>query len=238
MQKEIHTVFTRLSAEVRLARKGRRLIVVFLGDAIDGFHHGSMQETLFRIDDQCAAHVELMQDFMKRTSFGKGDQLYYVKGTEAHVGDKEMGIARELGAVRNDDGSRISDLLTLNINGSTHMFLHHGKNRGSGQNEGNALRNFLRDFRNEREKEGLAYPDVLWSGHTHGHTWNSHVVRRPGGQFHQMHGIICPSFQAKTRYGYKVVPTAVNSVGGVYIHVTVSGEVTTPKFVVTVTKDV
>lgn len=239
-QREIHTVFTKLSAEVKLARKNRRLIIVFLGDAIDGFHHGSLQESLFHVKDQCDAHVTMMSDFMRRTGYSRkgGDQLHYVKGTESHVGDNEMGIAKELGAVKNAQGNHISDILTLNINGSTHMFVHHGKNRGSGQNEGNALRNFLRDFRNEREKEGLPYPDVLWSGHTHGHTWNSHIVRRPEGQFHELHGVICPSFQAKTRYAYKVVPSAVNSVGGVFAKIAASGEMSPPRFVVKATTDV
>lgn len=236
-QKEIHPIFTRLAGEVRQARKGKRLILVNLGDAIDGFHHGSLQESLFKVNDQCEAHKLLMNDFMKRTGFGKGDELYYVRGTEAHVGDTEQQTAKELGAKRSPSGLYVHEVLTLNINGLSFLFAHHGKQRGSGQNEGNSLRNFLRDVRSDREKDGLSRIDVLFSGHTHGFTWATHITRIPGGQFHQMHGIICPSFQAKTRYAYGKVPAAVNSVGGVYARVTVDGFFQTPQFVVKVTED-
>lgn len=235
-QKEIHSIFIRFAGEVAKARKGRRLIVVHNGDAIDGNHHGSLQESLFGVKDQAGAHVELMSEFMRRVGFGKRDALYYVRGTEAHVGDNEQAIAKELGAVRAEHGRHIYEILQLNINGMVHAFAHHGKARGTGQNEGNALRNFLRDIRSDREKEGLPPIDALWSGHTHGHTWNTHIARTKNG-FNQLHGIICPSFQAKTIYALGKVPMAVNSVGGVYARITVDGLMEIPRFVVQTTAD-
>jgi hypothetical protein len=72
--------------------------------------------------------------------------LHYVLGTESHVGDNEKKIAEKLQA-------DIYDILTMNINGKNHVFAHHGKKRGAGQNEGNALRNFLRDYRDDLEKD-------------------------------------------------------------------------------------
>lgn len=237
-QREIHEVFVRFAGEVRRARKGRRLIVVNLGDAIDGFHHNNLQECLFREDEQREAHLELMTDFLKRVGYGRGDELHYVKGTEVHVGDEENAIAKELRAVRPDTDEKkifVNDVLTLNINGKAHVFAHHGKQRGGGQNEGNSLRNFLRDIRHDRNKDGLPQIDCLWSGHTHGHTWNTHIERR-GSDFHEMHGVICPSWQAKTRYAYGKVPMAVNSVGGVYMQIGADGEMSRPRFVVQVTE--
>jgi hypothetical protein len=244
-QSEIHPVFVRFAGEVAKARKGKRLIVVNLGDAIDGFHHGSMQETLFQEKDQCAAHVLLMTDFMKRAGFDrkKGDELYYVRGTEVHVKASENEIGKELQAVcvdptkEKDKRVYVHEILELNINGLINVFAHHGKQRGSGQNEGNSLRNFLRDIRNDREKDGLSRIDILWSGHTHGHTWGSHISRVSGGQFHQMHGVICPSFQAKTRFALGKVPMAVNSVGAVYTRISVDGTFSSPHFVVQTTRD-
>lgn len=235
-QKEIHPTFARFGGEVGKARKGRRLIVVCLGDSIDGFHHGSLQESLFKINDQCAAHLMLMREFMKRAGFKKGDELYYVRGTEAHVGDTEDDTAAEIGAVKSETGRHVHEVLELNINGVLNVFAHHGKQRGSGQNEGNALRNFLRDIRSDRKKDGLPRIDVLWSGHTHGHTWATHI-ERDGANFHEMHGIICPSWQAKTRWALGKVPMAVNSVGGVYTRITIDGYMTRPQFVVQTTRD-
>lgn len=236
-QLEIHTVFVRFAGEVAKARKDKRLIIVNLGDAVDGFHHGSMQESLFKEKDQCAAHVMLMQDFLKRVAFRKGDELHYVRGTEIHVKDSENEMAAELGAVKVDTGLFVNEILTLNVNGLTCVFAHHGKARGTGQNEGNALRNFLRDIRSDREKDGLPRMDVLFSGHTHGHTYSSHISRVQDGNYHVMHGIICPSFQAKTRYALAKVPLAVNSVGGVFVKIGVDGTFGVPRFVVQTTRD-
>src|SRR5688572_20570089 len=125
-------------------------------------------------------------------------------------------MAKELGATKAESGLHVNEILSLNINGLLHVFAHHGKARGSGQNEGNSLRNFLRDVRDDREKDGLPRIDVLWSGHTHAGTWNTHIRRIGNGEFHEMHGIICPSWQSKTRYALAKMAMAVNSVGGVY----------------------
>ncbi len=235
-QIEIYRVFIRFAGEVAIARKGKRLIVVNLGDAIDGFHHGSMQESLFQEQDQCDAHILLMNEFLERIDFGKDDELHYVQGTEAHVKDVENKIGAELGAVKVGHKKYVSDILTLNINGFQSVFAHHGKARGGGMNEGNALRNFLRDVRNDIEKDGLKRFDALWSGHTHGHTYNTHITRVLDN-FHVFHGIICPSWQAKTRYAYGKVPLAVNSVGGVIAKIGADGTFSPPRFIVQTTKD-
>ena len=229
-QREIYKTFVRFTAETKLARKGRRLIVVNLGDNVDGFHHGSMQESLFRAEDQSGAHMLLMNDFFKRVGFKKGDEYHCVKGTESHVKDYEDDIAKELGAVKNKHGEYISDTLLLNINGSKHLFAHHGKSKGSGHNEGNALRNFLRAIRQDRRMSGVERIDALWSGHYHAHCWETHKERQPDGNFHEMHGIILPSWQAKTRYAYAVAATDVNTIGGVYCRVSVDGDIFRPRF--------
>jgi hypothetical protein len=238
-QVEIHHTFVRFAGEVAKARKGMRLIVVNLGDGVDGFHHGSMQESLFKESDQCAAHVQLMTDFLKRVAFDKkrGDELHYVRGTEVHVKDSEQDMARELGAVKAETGLYVNEILSLSVNGLQNIFAHHGKARGNGGNEGNALRNFLRDIRADREKDGLPRIDVLWSGHTHGHTYGTHIARIRDGNYHVMHGIICPSWQAKTRYALAKVPMAVNSVGGTYVKIGVDGTFGLPRFVVQTTRD-
>lgn len=238
-QKEIYPVFERLYQEVSTARIGKELVVVMLGDAVDGFHHGSMQETLFTAKDQCAAHKQLMSRFLREVGFNHmwGDRLYYVRGTESHVGQTEQDIARELGAEISPTGLYVYEYLELPINGKLHYFVHHMVGRGKGDKEGNALRNALRDFTSDREKDGLAPFDFLWGGHTHGHTWATWEQRIKGGNFRQVNGIICPSFQAKTTYAHGKVPMAVNSVGGTHVSIDWSGRmIGGPKFVVKVTE--
>lgn len=242
LQREIYSVFVRFSGEVAKARKGKRLILVNLGDGIDGNPKGSQQESLYKTADQCNAHVWLMQDFMQRVGFSrKTDAFYYVRGTEIHVQETENNMAKELGAIpvdaKADDVSYVHEILELPINGALHVFAHHGKARGSGQNEGNSLRNYLRDIRADRKKDGLPVIDALWSGHTHAATWVTHIERMQGCTFHQMHGVICPSWQAKTRHALYKVPMAVNSVGGVYVNIGVDGVMGVPHFVVQTTRD-
>jgi len=192
-QKRIRPLWLQSIREIAQARKNKRLIVVNLGDATDGFHHNSIQESLFGKADQAEAHVEIMWEFLEGTGFSKrhGDQLHYVQGTEIHTGDIEEGIAKELRAEKNTvTGLYVSDILTLNINGSIHRFQHHGRGRGEGANEGNQLRNSLRNVYFDRQKEGLGRLDVIWSGHTHAHAWESWNVRE-GDNFHTIHEAIC-----------------------------------------------
>ena len=236
-QKMIHGVFSRLCGEVANARKDRDLIIVLLGDLVDGFHHGSMQESLFKQDDQIAACIQVIEEFKKGVGFGKNDRLYITRGTEVHVKDVEKEIGKKIKAVKSDSGIHVHEVLELNINGSQHIFFHHGKARGAGANEGNELRNYIRNITIERRKERLTPPDVFWSGHTHGHTWSTWNERQEDGRFRLVHGIVCPSFQAKTIYVYGKAALAVNSVGGVYVNIGVDGSMGIPQFVVRKTID-
>jgi hypothetical protein len=240
MQKIIRPVFVRYCGEVAKARKGRDLIVVMLGDALDGFHHNSIQESLFSINDQRDAHEQIMREFLKRVGYRRGgDELHYIRGTESHVGETENELGKIMGAVKNQfSGLYASDVLMLAINGTNHLFLHHGKARGDGANEGNALRNWLRNNYYDRQKDKQPIIDVYWSGHTHGHTWVTYQTRGQDGNFHVSHGIIAPSWQAKTRWAYGKMPQAVNSVGGVYMNIDADGTIHRPNFVVMTTPEI
>lgn len=238
IQQEINKTMMRYSGEVAAARKGKRLVIVMLGDAIEGLHHNTIQLSILAEKEQAQAHCNIMRAFMQRVGWNKkhGDELYYVRGTECHVKDSENQIGEELGAVRASSGAYVHETLLLNINGIYSLFAHHGRGRGYGMSEGQSLRNLVRDSLHERKKDGLPLFDVLWSGHTHGHTYSSYEYRVPGGNFKIAHGIICPSWQSKTRYAYAKVPFAVNSIGGTYVRITADGKfIAPPVFVVQVT---
>jgi predicted phosphodiesterase len=232
-QKEMYRHFENCIAYAKDRRKNRRLIVVHDGDAIEGVHHNSIQNITHNTDEQTEIHLDLMDTFLRGVKFNKkgGDRLYYVSGTESHTGEKESVIARDIGA----EEGKVFDFLDLTLNGRTLWFLHHGKGRGRGANEGNALRNWLRDVYWDCKKSGTAPPDMVISGHTHTPTWNVYVARDKSS-FHMIHGIVCPSWQAKTRFGWKVAPVDVNEIGAVYIEVTASGDIRTPHFILQETK--
>lgn len=230
-QAEIYKHFEACAEYGKTARKNKRLIMVHNGDAIEGVHHGSIQAITPIKDEQSEIHIELMDTFLQCVKFDRkaGDRLYYTSGTESHTNNKEDKIAKDLPTEKNEDGGRVWDFLELNINGRKVWYLHHGKGRGSGANEGNTLRNWLKDIYWECVKRNIEPPDVVVSGHTHQPSYNTYVIRHNDG-FHTIHGIICPSWQSKTRYAWKVAPVDVNEIGAVYMEIKADGEIRPPKF--------
>ena len=211
------------------ARKNKRLIMVHDGDAIEGVHHGSIEAITFNRDEQCEVHVDLMDHFMKQARFSRkqGDRLFYVSGTESHVGDKEEGIAKDLCAEKTSNDTYVFDHLELEVNGRLVWFIHHGKARGKGANEGNALRNWLRDIFWECKKAGVRPPDLVVSGHTHTPAYGVYVVS-DGDGYHMIHGIICPSWQQKTKFAKKVASVDRNQVGAAFVEIRADGEIRPP----------
>lgn len=203
-------------------RDGKRLIIVENGDAIDGVHHHSLQLATHNPDEQMDVHVWLMQRFMKRAGFekNKGDLLYVIAGTETHTKEKEDYIARELGAENHPDGADLFDFLELRINGRLVWFMHEGAGPGRGVNQGNALRNWMRDKYWERLEEGLNIPDVVISGHYHVPVYDVYVRRH-----RVMHGLILPSFQLPTRFTRKVAAAALAKVGIYTLEISRDGNV-------------
>jgi predicted phosphodiesterase len=231
-QRKIYEVFEQCMSYARDARKNKRMIVVQNGDAIEGFHHNSMQICVINKDSQAAIHTELMDTFLQKVRFEKknGDKLFYIRGTETHTEEKENEIAKDLSAEKTPDGAYVFDHLELTVNGRKIWYVHHGKKRGTGANEGNALRNWLRDIFFDCGKVGTEPPDIVISGHTHTPTYTNYVARRGDG-FHVMHGLICPSWQEKTRFAYKVAAVDRNEIGAVFIEITAAGDIRVPKFV-------
>jgi predicted phosphodiesterase len=219
--------FRKCAEYARAARKDKRLLIVHNGDAIEGVHHASIDVVTRNKDEQAEIHIELMDWYMRKARFITDDKLYYVKGTECHVEDKEHEIGKDLGAQKTKEGLYAFDHLELEINGRLVWFVHHGKGRGSGANEGNALRNWMRDIYFDCQKLSIRPPDLVISGHTHTPAYNTHVVSRGNG-YHVTHGIICPSWQSKTRFAYRVAPVEVNQIGAVFVEIRSDGEIRPP----------
>lgn len=239
-QLRIYDVFKECMEYAREHRRGKRLIVVHDGDAIEGLHHNSIQVSLNSVKTQGRAHIELMDEFLNVARFDKkrGDLLYYVRGTETHTGDEENKIAADLGAERAGDDLYVWDHLELMVNGRRLWYLHHGKKRGEGANEGNALRNWLRDIFWNCKKLDIFPPDVVFSGHTHAHTYTPFSGRLADGNFHLIHGIILPSWQEKTRYAWKAAAISKNEIGAAFLDISAPGDIRVPRFVIKETEPI
>ena len=180
--------------------KKKRLIVVHVGDLIDGLHHGSLQ-VMNEVTDQIEAFEELMLPIV-----AKADGFYGVLGTgPSHAGMDntiEAQIYRDLGAVE------FGQNLTLNVDGVLHTFFHHGRAGGRPWTSSSAglAAEVMLDF----AQAGLPLPNFIWSGHTH-RTDDS------GSKFRDTRAISLPSWQLKTSFSYRVSAGTVRSDIGGYI---------------------
>lgn len=226
IQVKIREQFEKFADEVKRARKGKRVELIHNGDAVDGDHHHSGDVCTINVLEQADIHIELMLELQKRIQWQAGDKMYYTKGTPVHVGDYEDYIAKEMNAVPEGE-FYVWNLLDLTTNGTRSWFVHHGKGRGDGANEGNAVRNWLRSIHFDALKDKHSTPDVIYTGHVHDPTYSNYVYRDKM-VFKMLHGIILPSWQAKTSYAYMRAPISRNKIGGVYHEISAAGKLVMP----------
>lgn len=219
---------------VKQGRRGKRLVVVNVGDAIEGVHHSGNGIFTRDVNEQAEVHKELMREFVGGVDWQRGDALYYVRGTETHTLEAEHDIARELNAAQYPDGGYAADHFSITINGREAWFVHEGANAGRGANEGNGLRNWLRDIYFDTLKAREKPPDAIYSGHVHTPTYQIYVGN-DNGDFRLLHGHVLPSWQAKTRYAYAVAPVAKNRIGGMMQVYTAGGDIRPPQFILSET---
>lgn len=229
-QTRIREQFEQFADEVKAARKDKQVRLIHNGDAIDGDHHHSGDVCTLNTTEQADIHIRLMSEFQKRIGWRAGDEIYYTRGTQTHVNDMENYIGKEMNAVM-DGEFYFYDLLKLETNGIMSWFVHHGPGRGEGANEGNSVRNWLRNIYMECQKDGKRIPDILYTGHVHYPTYSTYVYRERMN-FRAMHGVILPSWQAKTSFGYMKAPVQANQIGGVLHEIKADATVTIPRFCV------
>lgn len=232
-QIKIRERFELFAAEVMIARQGKRVRLVHNGDAIDGDHHNSGDVCTIDTQEQARIHIELMEEFKSRIGWQAGDELYYTRGTQTHVNEMENFIGENVGAVA-DGEYYVFDLLKLTVNDVAIWYVHHGPSGGDGANEGNALRNWLRNIYINALKDGTAIPDIVYTGHVHTPTYAPLSVRLKDFTYKNIHGIILPSWQLKTAYAWQKAPVSKNRIGGVMQEVKSDGVIAVPKFSVMV----
>ena len=227
-QIRIRKHFEEFAEEIRVARQGKKIRLIHNGDAIDGDHHHSGDVCSLYAQEHADIHVELMNELQKRVEWQAGDELYYTKGTPTHVNEFENYIGRELNAVPNGE-FYAWEFLALITNGALSWFVHHGPRPGQGANETNGLHNWLKGIYYDALKDRRSIPDIVYTGHVHQPTY-APFGYRIGMEFHNMHGVILPSWQMKTSFAWQKAPVSKNKIGGVIHEIKADGTVTIPKF--------
>ena len=203
-QRFLWEVWAEFWEKVAKLRKGKQLVVVFNGDAVQGVDEGFTAIISKRPEEHEAIHVECMDWALKAARFNreKGDRLFYVRGTERHSepgAQAEERIAQDLGAEQRE-GRSSNVLLRLPINGVMFDFMHRREKAGGRVwTEDNALFYAAKDcyFRFDRERRYKAPFDVIMIG-SHFHEWVPPITYR--GKQGNVTCVITPAFQLMTHY--------------------------------------
>lgn len=207
-----------LVADLRLqSRTWPRLIVPNAGDAVDGDHHGTTQLVSQRIDEQERIHVSCMRHFLDLAGFdpNNGDELRYLSGTPAHVGEgacTEERIARALLPPKHLDGSVIHDRLRRRINGVLFEVAHHGASPGA--RKWTYEQPFTWKLKSEyltRLERGEEMPRFYLRAHRHQFVVAS-PIRKQDGQM-VCEGFLLPSFTFKNDFAQRVAGDSLPNVG-------------------------
>lgn len=204
IQKKLYKHLMECADNLKASEK--RLVIVANGDMVEGHHHGTIQVVSTNPQHHVEIFIEVFENFLSRCGFSvkRGDELHFVSGTESHTGWVERDIAASFSHL----GATFQDELDGVWNGRRVWFTHHGANPGSGANEGDAYRNWLKRIWFDCEKEKREKPDVVVSSHYHKSLYQTYVR-----DWHTIHGLVSPSFQKKTRFGLRVAPFVKNDIG-------------------------
>lgn len=213
--------------QIAKERKGRKLIIVHVGDAVEGIHHQTTQLVSSRPDEHEAIHIDCMDWAMRKVKFepSKGDAIYYISGTEEHAGNgsrSEETIARDLdGVVPMNDNRATWDHIRKSVNGVGFDISHHGANLGNTPlTEENGLYQKVKAVYFDSLNFKQPCPRYWVRAHLHRFAH----VRYDGAQ-NSIDGFVLPSFQMKTGYVYKRFNgrTTPSDIGMVWVKVDSDG---------------
>lgn len=203
-----------------LRQTGDRLLVVHVGDAVEGKHHGSTETTTSLVSEHEGLHIAWMEDNLKRLNFGKRDTLIYIAGTEAHNGsqnESEHRIGKDLKArpakkpqMDGTGGWYAWSRLLLDVNGVLLDFAHHpGVSAGrKAWGKANSLYNYLTNLYFQSLNAGTRLPRYWVRADRH-----VQVAAKYSDKHGTIEGLIMPALQAKTEYVYKVAADALPTLG-------------------------
>lgn len=207
-QRWLHERWQEKLSVIRDLRKRRyHVVVVSLGEFIDGRHHETTQLLSQTPEIQASAALDLMQPLA-----ALAHELYVLRGTEAHSGKgaaSDMAIGRELGARRDPStGMHAFYHLLLDVAGVNFDVAHHVS--GSSDDAriyGNAIRRETAAMLMER-------PDthVVLRGHVHRFADTGHA-------FVHAWGAVVPAWQLKTAFTHRITRREFFSVGTWLIHI-------------------
>jgi hypothetical protein len=191
---------------VRRVTKGEPWDFVHNGDIVDGVHHGATSQITHNMKDQRLIAVAVLKrpvDACHRS----GGRFYSTRGTPSHVGpsgEDEESVAKELGAVKNENGEHSHWELWHRVGrkgtrGHLCHFAHHIGTTSSQSYESTAVHKEKVEQFVESGKSGSRPPDVIVRSHRH-----RYIEIRQGQRDGMGVSLVTPGWQAKTPFSYRL----------------------------------
>lgn len=179
-------------------KRKHRLVVICLGDTLEGVHHNSPQ-LMQEVGDQIDLAKEILTPIRDSC-----DAFYGIQGTGTHSGITQKD---EIAVYKAIDATQYGQQLTLNIDGIIHDFAHHpgsGSRRYWTSSAAGVGAEVMLDY----TSTGMKAPNYIWRGH-------NHVIDDSGLKLPGTRVIFTPSWQLKTEFGFKVAANRARSdIGG------------------------
>ena len=196
------------------SRRVADLYAVFNGDLTEGYHHGTTQILTANPTAQAA-----VVDAIMRVPLSLGlDKLFFVRGTEAHVG-KSAAYEERVATGLQKDGRDVIGCpdtgtaswwhLRMCVDGVRLDFAHHGRIGTRPWTKGNVVLNLAAQIFYDHAANGEPHPHIAVRSHFHQHfdTYDAHPTRV----------IQTPAWQLATAHVHRIATESIADVGGVAI---------------------
>lgn len=177
-------------------KRQHKVIVVLLGDILEGIHNNSPQ-LMQEPNDQFKLAIEILTQ-----QLDKVDESYGVVGTQTHGGLAGVNEAELYSSL----GVNYDYRMTLEVDGLVHDFAHHG--RAGRRPWTSSATGFVTEVMVDYAVSGRPPPNYIWRAH-------NHLIDDSGLKIPNTRMISIPSWQLKTDFGHRVSPATMRSdIGG------------------------
>lgn len=196
------------SVEFKVKELNARLIVLVVGDAVEGDHHGTPQ----LISRNIETHKEVCLKSLEVPLKLNPEYIFIIRGTEVHTGKTaqyEEWLAKDIGGEPESEGVHSWYWLPLDIEGVRIEAAHHGRAGYRPHTRANATQMLAAELvlgYAERKEKPF---DIAIRAHTHQSVdsydnFSTRVLQTP-------------SWQLSTSFGHRLSPGAMLPIGGYII---------------------
>lgn len=181
---------------------GEDYAVVLNGDVVEGRHHKAITQVSQNIADQYKIARAILEPILSRVHC---KALYWVGGTEAHVGssgENEEVLAQSLGAIPSETGQYVRQTMWMKVGGNGGClvhFAHHIGTTGSAHYETSAVMRELAEQFSQAGRWSNRAADIVVRSHRH----TCCEVRVPTARGYGI-SVVTPGWQGKTPFVTKI----------------------------------